>query len=430
MHTWLAALGNLERAAKAAKVSAEVLARLRAPERTIEVEFPVRMDDGSMRLFHGYRVQHSSLRGPYKGGIRFHPQVDMDEVRALALWMTVKCAVVDIPFGGGKGGVTVDPKALSAGELERLSRAFARALGTAIGPRLDVPAPDVNTTPAIMAWMVEEWRRATSKQLHAASAREWRATFTGKPVAQGGSRGREQATGYGGIVVLREALRLRGKRWGIGVAPSVVIQGCGNVGSWAARCAEEVGMRVRGISDSQGGVLTHGDGALDVVAVLACKRARGSLAACAGATGIARGGGAARRCTNAQLLEAPCDILIPSALEGAIDAKNAKRICAKVVLELANGPVTPEAEAVLTARGIPVIPDVLANAGGVATSSFEWAQNLRSERWSEDEVLGKLTRKLRTQTRAVFARATGTRTLRIAAYVLALERLARAMGTT
>ncbi|MDO8425223.1 MAG: Glu/Leu/Phe/Val dehydrogenase [bacterium] len=423
MNTWLAALTQLERAAKVAKVSKDVLARLRVPERIVDVQFPVRMDDGSARMFHGYRVQHSSLRGPYKGGIRFHPQVDMDEVRALALWMTIKCAVADIPFGGGKGGVTVDPKQLSGGELERLSRGFVRALGPNIGPRLDVPAPDVNTNPQMMAWMVDEWRRTRARGEIAASRTsrndgkgEWRATFTGKPVGKGGSRGREQATGYGGIVVLQEALRLRGKRWGIGAAPSVIVQGFGNVGYWAAQVAYDAGMHVVGLSDSQGG-MTQAEG-FNPEMVLACKREHGSLAACAGAD--------AQRVTNEQLLETPCDVLIPAALEGAIHAKNAKRIRAKVVLELANGPVTPEAEVILAQRGIPVIPDVLANAGGVATSYFEWVQNVRNEEWSEEDVLRKLARKLRMQTREVFARATGKRTLRVAAYALALKRVAGA----
>ncbi|MDO8463236.1 MAG: Glu/Leu/Phe/Val dehydrogenase [bacterium] len=427
MSPWHAALAQLDQAAAVVRVREDVLGRLREPERTIDVQFSVRMDDGTTRLFRGYRVQHSSLRGPYKGGIRFHPNVDMDEVRALAFWMTMKCAVVNIPFGGGKGGVTVDSTLLSSGELERLSRGFVRALGPVIGPRTDVPAPDVHTNATIMGWMVDEWRRVTSRQLQAASAKEWRATFTGKPIAMGGSAGREQATGYGGIVVLREALRQRGRRWGVGASPSVVVQGFGNVGYWAARSAEDAGMRVVGLSDSRGGIVRKPTAAsrqlqaqeMSAAVVMACKRERGSVVDCAAVSG-------GKVVTNASILEQECDVLIPAALEGAITAANARRIKAKVVLELANGPVTPEAEAILTERGIPVIPDVLANAGGVATSYFEWKQNMDGEHWSERDVLRKLSAKLCRETREVFARARGARTLRIAAYALALERIDRA----
>lgn len=407
---WHAALAQLDTAARIVKVSPEVIERLRAPERTIEVSFPVRMDDGATRLFHGYRVQHSNARGPYKGGIRFHPNVDMDEVRALAFWMTIKCAVVGIPFGGGKGGVTVDPKTLSRGELERLSRAFVRALGPNIGPHRDVPAPDVNTNGQIMAWMVDEYRKG------ARGDTEWRATFTGKPVANGGSRGREQATGYGGIVVLREALRQHGKAWGIPVrGATVAVQGFGNVGSFAAIAARDAGFRIVAVSDSHGTVACA-EG-LDPHALVRAKTRNGSVTALRGeGISVMRADG---------VLTTPCDILIPAALEGAIAAPVAKRVRAKVILELANGPTTTEGEAVLRKRGIAIIPDVLANAGGVATSYFEWVQNMRNERWTESAVLAKLTSRMRKETRAVLALAYDRKAdLRTAAFALAIERIA------
>lgn len=421
---WDSALAQLARAAKVTKVTSEVIARLGQPERIIDAHFPVRMDDGKMKFFHGYRVQHSNARGPYKGGIRFHPNVDMDEVRALAFWMSIKCAVAGIPFGGGKGGVTVDPKRLSMGELERLSRAFVRALGANIGPRIDVPAPDVNTNPQIMAWMVDEYHRATSCKLRAIS-KEWRATFTGKPIAIGGSQGREEATGYGGIVVLREALRMLGKSWGVPTrGATVVVQGFGNVGYFAALEAQRIGMRVIGISDSRGGTIAKADSrqpivdSIDPKSALAWKRKHGSVIGFPGTQPV----------SSAAILETPCDILIPAALEGQITPQNAGRIRAKVILELANGPTTADGEVVLRRRGIPVIPDVLANSGGVSCSYFEWLQNVRGERWTKNVVLTKLARLLKQQTRAVLNLAKERKTdLRSAAFALAIERIAKKM---
>ncbi|MDO8598562.1 MAG: Glu/Leu/Phe/Val dehydrogenase, partial [bacterium] len=380
------------------------------------------------------------------------PNVDLDEVRALAFWMTIKCAVAGIPFGGAKGGVTVDPKSLSMGELERLSRAYVRALGRNIGARIDVPAPDVNTNPTIMGWMVDEYRKGVEKK-----DAEWRATFTGKPIAMGGSKGREQATGYGGIIVLKEVLRALGARLGVPARrATVVIQGFGNVGYWAARAASDAGFRVIGLSDSQGGILAKSGESLDPLATLECKHDRGSLAACycpdervLWAHGVRTSSseegkyrakrryrvGAVcdvaprrQRVTNEALLTTPCDILIPAALEGVITAPIARRIRAKLILELANGPTTPEGEAILRTRGIPAVPDVLANSGGVTTSYYEWFQNIRGERWAEDVVLAKLTRLLRRQTRAMVALAARKRcSFRDAAFALALEHIADAM---
>jgi glutamate dehydrogenase (NADP+) len=449
MNPWHSALKQLEAAARVARVPSaqggsasggkkleQVLARLREPERTIEVQFPVRMDDGTMRLFHGYRVQHLNARGPYKGGIRFHPNVDMDEVRALAFWMTMKCAVAGIPFGGAKGGVTVDPKTLSAGELERLSRAYVRALGSNIGPRVDVPAPDVNTNAMIMGWMADEYRKQIADSREQIADRSWwRATFTGKPIDMGGSAGREQATGYGGIVVLQEVLRTLGAKFGIPrKGATVVVQGFGNVGYWAARAAADAGFRIAGLSDSRGGIVVESSrlkphaSSLNPALVMECKKQRGSVAACycVGSVCDLSGG---QRATNEQLLTVPCDVLIPAALEGVITAPIARKIRAKLVLELANGPTTPEGEAILRKRGIPVVPDVLANSGGVSTSYFEWEQNMRGERWSEEVVLSKLSRLLKKQTREVLAMTQRKRcSLRDAAFALALERLAKAMA--
>lgn len=443
MNPWQSALKQLEAASRVINVPPTVLARLREPERTIEVQFPVRMDNGTTRLFHGYRVQHSNARGPYKGGIRFHPNVDMDEVRALAFWMTMKCAVAGIPFGGAKGGVTVDPKTLSAGELERLSRAYVRALGSNIGPRADVPAPDVNTNAQIMGWMLDEYRRASTKNQApnsrrrggVTSPREWRATFTGKPIAMGGSEGREQATGYGGIVVLQEVLRTLSAKVGVPrKGATIVIQGFGNVGYWAARAATEAGLRVIGLSDSQGGIVVEAASrqlqasSLNPGLVMDCKKERGLVAKCycIGSVCDLPGG---KRVTNEQLLTTPCDILIPAALEGVVTGPIARKIRAKLVLELANGPTTPEGEAILRKRGVPVVPDVLANSGGVTTSYFEWLQNVRGERWSEDAVLNKLARLLKKQTKEVLALAQRKRcSLRSAAFALALKRLAEAMA--
>ncbi|MBI2483227.1 Glu/Leu/Phe/Val dehydrogenase [Candidatus Uhrbacteria bacterium] len=429
---WQAALTQLESAAAIAQVRPEIIEQLRRPERVIQAEFPVRMDDGSLQFFQGYRVQHSNARGPYKGGIRFHPNVDMDEVRALAFWMSIKCAVAGIPFGGGKGGVTVDPKRLSTGELERLSRAYVRAMGMNFGPRHDVPAPDVNTNGQIMAWMVEEWKKVVGRKQRAANQNEWRATFTGKPIGKGGAAGREQATGFGGMVVLREALRTLGKQWGIRKSPTVIVQGFGNVGYWAARTATDFGFRVIGISDSSGGVVVD-DGdtgrGFDPALVLAGKEEVGQLVHFVSG-GPFGGVSHVRTVTNAQLLETPCDVLVPAALEGQITQKNAARVRAKLVLELANGPTTPEAEAVLRERGISVIPDVLANAGGVTTSYYEWLQNIRNVRWTEAATLRRLDALLTEQARKVLTRAARSRvTPRQAAFAIAIERIADAMGS-
>lgn len=398
------AMKQLEDAAAVIALDPAVFEILRHPQRTMETTFPVKMDDGSSRMFSGYRVQYNNARGPYKGGIRYHPAVDLDEVNALAFWMTIKTAVVDVPFGGGKGGVAVDPKSLSIGEKERVTRAFARSIIELVGSLRDVPAPDVGTGPREMAWIADE----VSKLRGVADP----GVVTGKPVEAGGSEGRNKATAQGGFYVL-QAIRAAGD---IPSPARVAIQGLGNAGQWIAKLLAEGGDKVVGVSDSKGGVIKE-DG-LDAAAVISHKEATGSVVGFPGAKTI----------TNAELLTSDCDILVPSALENQITAQNAPAIRAKIILELANGPTTPEADAILRERGIVVIPDVLANAGGVAVSYLEWEQNRMNEHWSESEVLERLKMVMEDAATAVRERSEKYRIpLRRAAFILALERLTEAI---
>jgi len=391
---------QLSRAAAIKSFPEDFLVRLRSPEREIKVFIPLKMDDGSTKIFEGYRVQYSNARGPYKGGIRYHPATDVDEVRALAFWMTIKCAVAGIPMGGAKGGITVDPKKLSKNELEQLSRGWVRMLYPVLGPKIDVPAPDVNTTPEIMVWMADEYERLTGDK-------SW-ATFTGKPVEKGGSEGRGAATGMGGFYVF-DALR---ELVGLPNQAKVVVQGMGNVGGNAAKIFKDHGHVIVAMSDSKGGIIN--EKGLDPEEVEEYKRKQGSLHGFPGAKEI----------TNGELLALPCDVLIPAALENQITKDNAADIKAKLVLELANGPTTPEADDALFARNIPVVPDVLANSGGVTVSTFEWEQNLKKEHWSEEEVFKKLKEMLDRETKNVWVRAQTAKTdLRRAAFVIALERI-------
>ena len=394
------ALNQLKRACQIGGLSKEIFARMEVPEREIRVAIPVLMDNGSTKIFEGYRVQYSNACGPYKGGIRFHQDTNMDEVRALAFWMTLKTAVAGIPIGGGKGGVTVDPKILSHGELEKLSRGWARALYRDLGPKIDVPAPDVNTTPEIMSWMVDEYEKLTGDKT--------KATFTGKPLNNGGSEGRDQATGLGGFIVF-DALR---EKFNLPKNASVAVQGMGNVGGNAARIFAEHGYTVVAMSDSRVGIF-NGNG-LNPEAVEKYKREQGSLSGFPGAKAI----------SNAELLMLEADVLMPAALENQITLENAKDVKAKAVLELANGPMTPEADDILFEKKITVIPDILANAGGVIVSFFEWDQNLKGEHWSEMEVHEKLKIILEREAMAVWKRAENLSTdLRRAAFVIALERI-------
>ncbi len=394
------ALIQLSRAAAVKPFGEELLARLKVPEREIKVSIPVKMDDGTMRIFEGYRIQYSSARGPYKGGIRYHRETNEDEVRALAFWMALKCAVAGIPMGGGKGGITVDPKKLSKGELERLSRGWVRMLYPVLGPHQDVPAPDVNTTPEIMTWMSDEYEKLTGEKSGA--------TFTGKPLDHGGSEGRGAATGMGGFYTF-EALCREAK---LPDAAKIAIQGMGNVGGNAARIFREHGYVIVGMSDSKGAIWS--DLGLDPGAVEEYKAKNGSLAGFPGA----------KQLSNEELLESQCDVLIPAALENQITKENAARIKAKLVFELANGPTTPEADDILFARGIPVVPDILANSGGVTVSYFEWDQNLKKEHWSEEKVFQLLQEILHKEAKNIWARAQELKTdLRRAAFIVALERI-------
>ncbi len=398
------ALNQLARATAVKKINKEVLLRLQKPEREVSVSIPVRMDSGEVKLFEGYRVQYSSARGPYKGGIRFHLDTNIDEVRALALWMTVKCAVSGIPMGGGKGGITVNPKELSLGEIERLSRGWVKLMYPVLGPSLDVPAPDVNTTPQIMAWMNDEYKKITGLPNDA--------TFTGKPIEAGGSKGRGEATGMGGFYVYE----VFAKEFGLSGGATVVIQGMGNVGSNAARIFKNHGSRIIAMSDSKGGI--YSEEGLNPQDVDQYKKEHGTL------TGFPN----AKEISNADLLLLRCDVLIPAALENQITGENARDIKAKIILELANGPTTPEADDILFTRGIPVIPDVLANAGGVIVSTFEWEQNLKSEHWSEVQVLEKLKLILSSEAKGIYSKSVELKTdLRRGAFIIALERLEESM---
>ncbi len=378
---------------------------LREPLRVLQVSIPVVRDDGRVEVFTGYRAQHNDALGPTKGGIRFHPQVTLDEVKALAAWMTIKCALLGLPFGGAKGGVACDPRQLSPRELEELSRGYLRAIAPFIGPDRDVPAPDVYTNPQVMAWMMDEYARLNQRQVFA--------VITGKPVGLGGSLGRVEATGRGCLIAVREACRRLGRELR---GAAVAIQGFGNVGGAAAEAAVALGARVVAVSDSRGGV--YRPEGLDVEEVRRHKERTGSVAGLPGAATI----------TNEELLAVPCDVLIPAALENQIHRDNAARVRARVVAEAANGPTTPEADAILFERGVLVIPDVLANAGGVTVSYFEWVQNIYGYYWSEEEVNERLDRMMSRAFAEVYdlGLARGLR-LRQAAYRVAVRRLAEAM---
>jgi len=379
---------------------------LRQPQRELHVSLPVRMDDGTTRIFSGYRVQYNDARGPAKGGLRFHPDETIDTVRALAAWMTWKTAVMDVPLGGGKGGVVCNPKELSSGELERLSRAFVRQIDRIIGPNKDVPAPDVYTNPQIMAWMVDE--------LSTMRGYNEFGSITGKPLPLGGSAGRGDATARGGMYTIREAASVLGITLAGGTA---AIQGYGNAGSFAHKLAEELlGLRVVAVSDSRGGVSSNKG--LDVDKVLGHKQATGSVADLPGTTPI----------SNEGLLELDVDVLIPAALENVITEANADSIRAPIVAELANGPTTPRADKILHDKGVYVIPDFLCNAGGVTVSYFEMVQNSYGYYWSEDMVHERLDTKMTNAFQEVYATAKeyGVNN-RVAAYLLAVSRVAEAM---
>jgi len=390
---------------------------LRWPMREFHVRFPVRMDDGTTRIFEGFRVQYNDARGPTKGGLRFHPAETFDTVRALAAWMTWKCAVVDIPLGGGKGGVVCSPKEMSQGELERLSRGYIRALGHYIGPETDVPAPDVYTTPQVMAWMMDEYSKLIG---HNAPG-----VITGKPIPLGGSQGRGDATARGGMYCIREAAQALGIDLG---QATVAIQGFGNAGQFAHKLVAELfGASVVAVSDSKGAIYCPEGLAYEAVA--AHKRDTGSVVDYAGGPAGANsaGGTGCRNIANAELLALDVDVLIPAALEGVIHQENAGDVRARMVAELANGPTTPEADEILFKKGVFVIPDFLCNAGGVTVSYFEQVQNAYGYYWDADMVYQRLDGKMTAAFQAVHqvAQRYGVHN-RLAAYVVAVARVAEA----
>ncbi len=400
------AQAQLDEAAEVLQLDPATHEMLRWPLRELHVTLPVKMDDGTTQVFRGFRVQYNDARGPTKGGIRYHPDETIDTVRALAAWMTWKCAMVDIPLGGGKGGIICNPRQLSQGELERLSRAYIRQVGRLIGLEKDVPAPDVYTNPQIMAWMMDEFSFLQGYNEFG--------VITGKPIALGGSAGRGDATARGGIYTLREA----GKTLGIELnGATAAIQGYGNAGSFAHKLGEELlGLKVTAVSDSRGGIVNP-DG-LDYESVFAFKQQNGTVLGYPGTTEI----------TNPELLELDVDVMIPAALESVITQSNAGNIKAKISVELANGPTTPEADQILFENGVYVIPDFLANAGGVTVSYFEMVQNTYDYYWEESDVHERLDRKM---TAAFHSMHNTAKKLnlhnRLAAYVVSVERVAEVM---
>ena len=396
---------QIDRVGKRLGLAADLLEVLKAPNRELTVNFPVKMDDGSLRVFTGYRVQYDDALGPYKGGIRYHPQVSIDEVRALACWMTWKCSVMGLPYGGAKGGVIVDPKKLSKGELERLTRRYASSISMIIGPEKDIPAPDVYTDGQTMAWIMDTISMNTGFSVPG--------VVTGKPLVIGGSKGRDEATARGLMYATREcARRLKLNLKGATVA----VQGYGNAGYHSARLlAGEQGTKVVAASDSSGGV--YNASGLDPVALNAHKAKKGTVVGFPGSKGI----------SNEELLELDVDVLVPAALENQITTKNAKNVKAKIVAEGANGPTTPEADDVLFKKGIYVIPDILANGGGVTVSYFEWVQNLAQYSWSAEEVTQRLERNMVQSFATVWDMAQKEKVdLRMGAYMVAIQRVAEA----
>jgi glutamate dehydrogenase/leucine dehydrogenase len=396
------ALENFDLAANALELDNSVRAMIKYPERILEVNVPVRMDNGQVLRFQGYRVQHSTMRGPAKGGIRFHPNVTVDEVKALATWMTWKCAVVNIPFGGGKGGVTCNPKTLSMGELERLSRRYASSILPLIGPEKDIPAPDVYTTPQIMAWIMDTYSMNKGYPVHG--------VVTGKPISLGGSLGRNEATGRGVFyTTLSSCDRLK-----IPVKDArVVVQGFGNAGSIAAVLLHEAGAKVIAVSDTRGCIFN--DKGLDIPAVISFKDRTGSVIGFPGSEKI----------SPEELLATECEILIPAALENAITGDNAHTIHARIISEAANGPVTPEADRILDEKGVFLIPDILCNAGGVTVSYFEWVQDENHLFWDEQDVNGRLEKIMKRAFDAVLKiHADRQVNMRLAANMLGVSRVA------
>ncbi len=380
---------------------------LKEPMRFFTVSFPVKMEDGTVKNFIGFRCQHNDVLGPTKGGCRFHPQVDVDEVKALAAWMTYKCSLVGLPYGGGKGGVICNPKNLSKRELERLSRGFIQAIAPYIGPTKDIPAPDVYTNPQVMAWFMDEFSRVAGH--HSPGV------VTGKPIVNGGSLGRNSATARGVMFTTREAA----KKIGLDLDGAiVVVQGYGNAGSFSAKFFDELGCKIIAVNDSTGGA--YDPNGMNPEELVKYKQSTGTVKNFPGSVDI----------TNSDLLSLECDILVPSALENQITIENANNIRAKVIAEAANGPTTPGADKILFEKGVVIIPDILANAGGVTVSYFEWVQNLSNYYWSEEEVDQKLENVMINAFNKVWEiKDKYNVNMRVSAFIVALERLASAMAT-
>ena len=393
-----------DKAAGRLKLSDGIRDMLRRPWRELQVQVPVRMDDGRIKVFSGYRVQHNGARGPYKGGVRYHPAADLDEVRALAALMTWKTALVGLPYGGAKGGVQCDPGSLSIGELNRLTRRYTLNIEHLLAPNRDIPAPDLGTNAQTMAWMMDAYG-----QLHGHSP----AIVTGKPVELGGSLGREPATGRGVAYLLEETARY----YSLDTAGArVVVQGFGNVGSWAARLVHAMGCKVIGLSDAYGGV--YSEKGLDIAKLMSQKEAGAGVGDLPGA----------ERITNAELLELDCEVLVPAAIDNVITSENAPRVKASYILEAANRPMTVEADDILSKRGVVVLPDILVNAGGVIVSYFEWTQNLQEFHWGEEQVNEELRKIITSAFRQVRERvSTNGITYRQSAFEIGVERVARAV---
>ncbi len=400
MNVYENAKSVIRRAGEIGKIDDDLIRILLNIQKEIHVRFPVKMDDGSLRIFEGYRVQHNNFLGPYKGGIRYHPDVDINEVRALAMWMSLKCAVAGLPLGGGKGGVVCNPKEMSRTELERMTKGFIDAIYLDIGPEKDIPAPDVYTNSEVMGWIVDEYAKQVGKKKE-----EVLGVVTGKSLSDGGSEGRGEATARGGEFVLMEFMAVKDKK--------IVIQGFGNAGRVFAKLISK-NARVIAVSDSKGGIY-KGEG-LNIEELIKHKEETGSVVGFRDSSEI----------ENNELLKLECDVLVPAALESVITLENASEIKAGVVLELANGPTTPEADEILFKRGVQILPDILANAGGVSVSYFEWVQNMRGEKWSKEKVDEMLKEKMGVATKEVLGKAKELNVNnRLGAYVLAMERIGR-----
>jgi glutamate dehydrogenase (NADP+) len=415
MNTFDNAKEQFEEALRHIDISDDAKECLSMPKEIMTASIPVRMDDGSLKIFTGHRVHYNNSLGPTKGGIRYHPGVTLDEVQSLAFWMTFKCAVMGLPYGGAKGGITVNPKEISKKELERLSRGYVQAFYDFIGPDKDIPAPDVYTNATIMGWMADEYSKISRSYLPAA--------FTGKPLSLGGSKGRDVATALGGYYIIKNLVNKLGmQEKGLRVS----VQGFGNAGYNIARFLHDDEYRVIALSDSKGGIVCK-DYCFDPVKIMGAKKSKGMIDGVY-YKGTVHDDNDHEHVSNTGVLETECDILIPAAIENQITKDNADKIKAKIILELANGPVTPEADRILAKKGIIVVPDILANAGGVTVSYFEWIQNRQGYYWSEKKIFDKLQKLMTTAFEDIYSIMTAKKcTLRVAAYIHAIKKIVEAI---